>query len=894
MSALTFSHLSSDTFEKESQKKAGRKRPRIREAVSCWQCRSRKIRCDREQPCQPCVERDAGAKCTYSQTKTSASVKNSSAATSRTAEKSSLSPTAKPSTPSGSSPVRSNSVASNGPGNAGALLATAARNPSITQSSARGSFSSQPSGSLSSASISKSHIFQGSDRKTRLVSVSHWMAPCNEMKVIKAMLTGSKEFQSSLQEFAGIKENLRRENTVTVNIPTNATAAGGRLSPSILVKGLPDRAFCEEWIGRYFRGYGRVYDIVDPATLAADISEAFSSLSGTRHENATAINSVFLLRILITVALGMQLSDSYRLHGRRLGRLVEDYIHRASYVQKPCMGSVQVLLQLVLLKTIMSADTDAEHDIMGILGLTSHVVLSMGLHRDPALFEKVPPCYAEKRKRLWACFFRLHLAYCIRTGTQFPIRLEDSDCPLPTPSILQSPFTETLLGSESIRSSANSWGLTEQEAQNDAYFGHASAELARIMAPVHQTLCSTKPRVTTEQQETLQAGFAALAADLPPSLQSGTAVTDSIIELQRTMLSTSMHSFLLIVSLSHLFASPGQASTTTTPDVVTAETICTQRSQLLEIWDCTISILSQFLNLCQEDGSTGKLASKSKFSPEPSAADSSVIAHHFLWTDVGRASLSACLVVGRLRRQEVDRALPFSVRPQQHHTAAIFQQMLSQSLDALLQFWRSKYHMGPVTAKTSLLLTVTATVTANLYTNFDDVLNSGVRAANQLIANIKEEVAQREASATVSSSMYPMGDSTKTTQSSSSGAQPYSIPAHALPLAASDVSNTLGLASSGNTIPQTSGFSWAPMGIFDTNVPQIPDLSTSSSTASHAASPDYGVGGGSNLFGMDFTAGMSYPFSGASSSYNVAQCPFTGDVDNTFMEFSGDTIMNMF
>ncbi|EPE10459.1 c6 transcription factor [Ophiostoma piceae UAMH 11346] len=900
MSALTFSHLSSDTFEKESQKKAGRKRPRIREAVSCWQCRSRKIRCDREQPCQPCVERDAGAKCTYSQTKASASVK-SNTATFRAAEKSPLSPTVKPSTPSSSSTARSGSVASNGPANADACPATSARNPSITQSSARGSVSSRPSGSVSSASIPRSHVFQGSDRKTRLVSASHWMAPCNEMKVIKAMLTGSKEFQSSLQEFAGVKETLRRENIVTINIPTNATAAGGRLSPSILLEGLPDKTSCEEWIGRYFKGYGRVYDIVDPATLAADIDEAFSCLSGARFENATAINSVFLLRILITVALGMQLSLPYRLHGRQLGRLVEDYIHRASHVQKPCIGSVQVLLQLVLLKTIMSADTDAEHDIMGILGLTSHVVLSMGLHRDPALFEKVPPYYAEKRKRLWACFFRLHLAYCIRTGTQFPIRLEDSDCPLPTPSILQSPFTETLLGSESIRSSANSWSLGEKEAQNDAYFGHASAELANIMAPVHQTLCSTKPRITTEQQETLQAGFSALMAALPPSLQSGTAITDSIIELQRTMLSTSMHSFLLIVSLSHLFAGPGQASASTAPDVATAEAISTQRSQLLEIWDCTISILNQFLNICQEDESTGKSASKSKFSPKPSTvlkpsvADSSVIAHHFLWTDVGRASLSACLVVGRLRRQEVDRAVPFSVRPQQHHTAAIFQQMLSQSLDVLLQLWRSKYHMGPVTAKTSLLLTVTAAVTANLYTNFDDVLNSGVGAANQLISDIKEEVAQRQASAIVSSSgIYNMGDTVRTTQSSSSRARLYSTPAHALPLAVSDVSNPPGLASSGDIIPQTSSFSWAPIGIFDTSVPQIPDLSTGSSTASHAASPDYGVGGGSNLFGMDFAASMSFPFSGAPGSYAAAQCPFTGDADNTFMEFSGDTIMNMF
>jgi hypothetical protein len=733
------------------------------------------------------------------------------------------------------------------------------------------------------------------------------MAPCNEMKVIKAMLTGSKEFQASLQEFAGLKERLRRENIVTIHIPSNATTTGGRLSPSILLEGLPDKKTCEEWIGRHFNGYGRIYDIVDPATLAADVDQAFDSLSGDRYQNATAINSVFLLRILITVALGMQLSAPYRLHGRQLGRLVEDYIHRASHVQKPCMGSIQVLLQLVLLKTIMAADTDTEHGIMGSLGLTSHLVMSMGLHRDPSLFEKVPPYYAEKRKRLWACYFRLHLAYCIRAGTQFPIRLEDCDCPLPTPDILQPPFTESLLASETIRTSANRWCLGEEKARNDAYYGHVSAQLANIVAPVHQTLCSTKPRVSNEQQETLQKEFSTLMTHLPPSLQSGNVATDSMNELQRTMLSTGVHSFLLIVSLSKLLSGSGQSPSpqrSASPEPATAEAFLAQRPQLLEIWDYTISILTQFRNMCQESASTGKAASKSKLKTKPaiafkpSTADSSVIAHQLLWTDVGRASLSACLVVGRLRRQEVDRALPFSVRPQQQHTAAIFQQMLSESLEVLLQIWRSKYHMGPVTAKTSLLLAVTATVTENLYTNFDDVLHSGVEAANQLISDIKEEMAQREAIAIASTSdIYNMEHNFKAAQHINS--QPYPAAPHSLPPGVPGVSSTAsnqpGLMSASDGIPQTSGYAWAPTTVFDTNnnVAHIPDLSASSSTASQGASPDYAVGGGSNLFGLDFNAAMSFPFSGA-PSYDPVACPFTGEVDNTFMEFQGETMLNIF
>lgn len=62
---LTFSNLTADTVESGPQRGAGRKRPRHREAISCWQCRNRKIRCDRKLPCQQCQTRGVPLDCCY-------------------------------------------------------------------------------------------------------------------------------------------------------------------------------------------------------------------------------------------------------------------------------------------------------------------------------------------------------------------------------------------------------------------------------------------------------------------------------------------------------------------------------------------------------------------------------------------------------------------------------------------------------------------------------------------------------------------------------------------------------------------------------------------------------------------------------------------------------------
>jgi hypothetical protein len=187
---------------------------------------------------------------------------------------------------------------------------------------------------------------------------------------------------------------------------------------------LPNRSTCEKWIKRFYKTYGRIYHIIDQNCLTTELEEILIA--------SVDANEVHILKMLLVIAIAMQTDKSERLRGRLILQEAESCIHTSTQFQKPCIGVVQALLLLIIMKTITASDTDSIYNLMGVMGLTTQIALSMGLHRDPALFPGVTPYFAEVRKRLWACFFRLNLEYCIRSGSQFGVRLEDVDCPLPS------------------------------------------------------------------------------------------------------------------------------------------------------------------------------------------------------------------------------------------------------------------------------------------------------------------------------------------------------------------------------------------------------------------------------------------------------------------------------
>lgn len=531
--------------------------------------------------------------------------------------------------------------------------------------------------------------FKGSNFKTRLIGGTHWMAACTDLPVIGAMLEKSVDFQRTWRTFAEVKSLLRAANSVPVGVNGDGKK---------LLNLLPDRSTCEKWIRRFCETYGRIYHVIDQTYLMTELEKILIACGDA--------NEVHVLKILLVIAIAMQTDKSERLHGRLLLHEAESRIHISTQFQKPCIGVMQALVLLIIMKTVTASDTDKIYSLIGIMGLTTQMALSMGLNRDPALFPGVTPYYAEIRKRLWACFFRLNLDYCIRSGSHFGIRLEDVDCPLPTPIDLSTLDPGSMMES----------GIFFNQAQEatDQVFNIAAMKLAIVRAPLHQRLCSTTPGLSSEVRDRMRASFHKILRELPPNLQAGTSSTSPIEKLQQALLSMHGHSFMIIITLNFVLGVPSYNS---------------QRGDLYELWDNSVSILHQLQEVLQ------------------SGSELSSVAYHLLWTDLARAALTACLVIGRLRKN-INLGTSVSNGPQP--TLVIFQQLLLKYLDSLSQILAGRYQLGPVAAKTRLVLGVATTITSSLVNDFSGsqhdskFVQVGIKAAEEVVTEMKRSLKQKE------------------------------------------------------------------------------------------------------------------------------------------------------
>lgn len=738
--ALTFSHLTAATFEKDVGR--GRKRPRVREAVSCEQCRTRKIRCDRESPCKPCKDRGHPSSCVYSSHKDRHHNPTSSHGTNKaktTTKSFSESPPQMPSievVPPNQTHTPPESCSSS-------IRETP--EPMLSIDHSLSPFSSRQPSPLPSP---RSPRFQTSACKTRMIGLSHWMAPCNEMDVVRALLDHSEPFNASRKAFHELKAMLRQYNAIPPTLPPTVT------NDTDLKLLLPDRITCGRWCAQYQATYGRIYSILDPKALTTDVDRIYAG---------TLSHPVHVSKVLLAMAIAMQLSSSSssssssspssadRLYGRSLARQVELLLHSSSRFQKPCIGVVQVHLLLLVLKTISASDTDKIYDLMGLHGITTQIVLNMGLYRDPGLFVDVSPYHAEVRKRLWWCFVRLNLEYCVRSGTQFTLRLEEGDCPLPTTAGLGLMRGADAHGTTTSTSNTILGCETDDQARTDLEFGIAAAKLARVIGPMQQALYSSSASSSkagdvsdpVQMQDELRQAYeeiiACLPAELQPGAGSGTgpgsqtspavAVADPIHTLQQSILSITLHSFLTIINLASTL---GSMSTSPTQHGL-------QRSSLMEIWDSSTSVFHEFQSLCQLQLQLPTPASPSTASTDTDITKITSMTCHLLWTDACRAVLAACWTVSRLR--ELDSS---SRQPQR--TVHVFQQILTEALGFLSGMWKTKFHLGPVAAKTSIILAVAMNVTLNNNSGLDahgkGRMDVGVATAEGLVGEFRDALQQ--------------------------------------------------------------------------------------------------------------------------------------------------------
>ncbi|TGO82217.1 hypothetical protein BPOR_0887g00030 [Botrytis porri] len=435
-------------------------RKRRRPALSCIQCRRRKIKCDRNMPCGQCISSKTSA-CQYS---------------------SDLAPQSKrsrvngngqyPVTPStvGHSPGSTTHASPNSNGGTdnvtNGILPNSTSFWAETTSIVDGSLPlrgqtlvphQNPSDPTVQALLDRVHKLEqiisetdamndgpnllsdkyvrgpslrGSLSKTRFFGQSHWMNSIDQSKHLTKLkelgplskggevfdlLNKCKALGRKAKEFRGAKSSVTSEYRDFV----------------------PEKETSDRLVNAYFRTFESVYRILHIPTFEEEYASYW--------KNPAAADMAFIIKLLLVMAIGTSFYEDpiqpTSLHPNAQHWIAAAQAWVAAPPEKHRLNIVGLQIHCLLL--IARQVKSVEGDLTWISsGSVYHLAMSLGLHRDPVHFPKMGPYHAEIRRRLWATVLELSLQSSQDLGMSPLINTQDYDTELPA-NIDDSEISET-------------------------------------------------------------------------------------------------------------------------------------------------------------------------------------------------------------------------------------------------------------------------------------------------------------------------------------------------------------------------------------------------------------------------------------------------------------------
>ncbi|KAM5386873.1 hypothetical protein ACJZ2D_000166 [Fusarium nematophilum] len=387
---------------------------RRRPALSCEQCRRRKIRCDRGLPCVNCVKSKISP-CTYAPTHIPASRAKKAAASHgldggggadhvparsapviepmRQSPADKLPPTRRPSSSVPSSTVGSNSGAST-------IDALTARVRELEEKLAQSHITHPAEGRLiEPESEEEAAPMKGTVSKTRFFGQSHWMNGADMFPAILGVLKNAEA---------------RKIAPATTFVKCKALARSikqHRLKPvssDKLGQTVPERALADQLVDAYFRTFEGVLRILHGPTFRAEYERYW--------QNPSAAGDVFVMQLQVCMAIGATLHDdcfSLRSAAMQWVREAQLWLMLPPEKSRMTIAGIQIICMLAIAKACCAVGQDLTWVTAGSL---VRQAMYMGLHRDPKHLGDMSVYRAEMRRRLWATILEINLQSAYDAG----------------------------------------------------------------------------------------------------------------------------------------------------------------------------------------------------------------------------------------------------------------------------------------------------------------------------------------------------------------------------------------------------------------------------------------------------------------------------------------------
>ncbi|KAI1107602.1 fungal-specific transcription factor domain-containing protein [Jackrogersella minutella] len=421
---------SSSGHSPEEQFRVVRRRNRV--PLSCYPCRTRKLKCNRGSPnCENCIKRGDTESCVYA-TPTSRRKNQSSAGASST-----------PDDMQNRIDRLEGLVLSLMHGGANVEISGASNTvppaPSATDSSsphidhddegamkydteADGGDSDIDDGLATSLGVLKVDADKG---KSMYIGQEHWHVLLHDISEVKAFYSShKKELESSYQRVMSSKPATARDSPIFLLSAPPATEIELRAE-------LPSRTAIMTLISRYFNSLDTAASIVHGPTFQQQLRSHWQDPSKSSIMWIGLLYAMLCLAMLSYHKVGdeppewkgrsLELAAEYRLRTVQC-LVVADYT-------KPVEYTVETLL--LYLFGEYSSRWDADLSLWIITGIITRLAFRMGYHRDADWFPSVTPFQGEMRRRTWALLRMSDIIFSYQVSLPTMIYEHDTDTKLP-------------------------------------------------------------------------------------------------------------------------------------------------------------------------------------------------------------------------------------------------------------------------------------------------------------------------------------------------------------------------------------------------------------------------------------------------------------------------------
>ncbi|KAI1418331.1 hypothetical protein F5Y13DRAFT_148997 [Hypoxylon sp. FL1857] len=427
-----------DVAESVRQRDRRREKPQL----SCNFCRRRKVRCDRQLPCNTCVNKGLAVACTYTagpqrkgMTGVGERIQELEAlvrSLSQQQQQSQHTPAVSPAGLFTNSPARSiGATSGESPqsvsGYTGSITPVVSTDEDAAAASITYASSPDRKDQVSSPTPSEPGSIRVHSHGANYVSSVHWAAVLDSISELKDHYEKEKEEEAiKMTSFDYVP--LSSPGPRLLYEPVQATKAD-------ILASIPDRPVVDRLVARYFNAHG-IASVLHSGKFLREYESFWQDPAATPY---TWIGLLFSTMCLATQLQQMTENPDTlsRLHVFRertvhcliLGQYTKGGTHVLETLVNHCASEVFMC-------------KDADIGLWLLLGILVQLALSLGYHRDPRNFSNISPFASEMRRRLWTAVTQMDLRLSSQMG--LPRLLKSHQCDTSEPrNLFDSDFDET-------------------------------------------------------------------------------------------------------------------------------------------------------------------------------------------------------------------------------------------------------------------------------------------------------------------------------------------------------------------------------------------------------------------------------------------------------------------